>query len=65
MRKCEPNHTDIGANVIMKDEFMKSFPHSSFHHGEVLKVSGDLRYVKFRERRTPLWLNRALIDYAS
>ncbi|KUO69385.1 MAG: hypothetical protein APF80_09250 [Alphaproteobacteria bacterium BRH_c36] len=64
MRECEPHHADIGANVIMKDEFMKSFPHSSFHHGQVLKVSGDLRYVKFRERRAPLWLNRALIDYA-
>lgn len=65
MRKCDPNHADVGASVLMKDEFMRSFPHSSFRFGQVLKVSGDLRYVKFKERRTPLWLNRTLIDYAA
>ncbi len=65
MRKCEPNHVDIGASVLMKDEFMRSFPHSTFREGRVLKVSGDLRFVKFQERNTPLWLNRTLIDYAT
>ncbi|MBU2581496.1 MAG: hypothetical protein KJ622_07245 [Alphaproteobacteria bacterium] len=65
MHKCEPNHSDIGARVVMKEGFLRSFPHSSFCRGEILKVSGDLRYVKFQERRTPVWLNRRLIDLAS
>lgn len=65
MRICEPNHIDVGAKVLMKDDFMRAFPHSTFRQGEILKVSGDERYVKFRERRTPLWLNRTLIAKVS
>jgi len=65
MHKCDPNHADVGASVLMKEKFLKSFPHSTFRRGHILKVSGDLRYVKFQERRTPLWLNRTLINYAS
>ena len=62
LKICEEHHKDVGREVKVKKEFFSIYPHSKFERGQVLKVSGVLRYVRFVGRSTPLWINVALLD---
>ncbi|MFV0367922.1 MAG: hypothetical protein ACK5KM_05635 [Hyphomicrobiaceae bacterium] len=59
---CELHHTDVGREVKIKRNFLSISPHSKFAQGRILKVSGDLRFVKFKGRKTPMWLNALLLE---
>lgn len=59
---CEHHHADVGREVSIKQKFLSISPHSKFAQGQILKVSGDLRFVKFKGRKTPMWLNVLLLE---
>lgn len=62
MHICEKHHKDVGREVRIKKEFFSIYPHSKFKRGRILKVSGDLRFVKFDGRNTPIWINVTLLE---
>ena len=62
MKICDERHEDIGEVVKVKKEFFTIYPYSKFERGEVLKVAGVLRFVRFEGRRNPLWINVNLLE---
>ncbi len=62
MNICQKNHKDIGRDVRIKEDFFSIYPHSKFKRGQILRVSGDLRFVRFEGRKTPIWMNELLLE---